>query len=168
MDVIKYSQLRKLNYYIIIMDEHFTDNLKGYLLMDKKKSKFILPITGTILLLFGLVTLFLSNFIFFGLFGLREVMGNYVLFVVIANFFCSILYLFASYGMFKNKRWTTQILIYTLLILVLTFIALMIYIVSGGLYEMKTIVAMTFRTLLTTAFLLISYTFISKKRLETL
>jgi len=45
-------------------------------------------------------------------------------------------------------------------ILLLTFIALGFYIASGGIYEFKTVLAMTFRTLITIAFGYIAYKFI--------
>jgi len=42
-----------------------------------------------VLLLFGGITLFLSASVLFDLFGMREKEGNYVQFVVLANFFAS-------------------------------------------------------------------------------
>ena len=52
---------------------------------------------------FGLLTLLLSTSVIFDLFGVRAKEGNYVLFVVWANFISSILYLFAAYGFVKSK-----------------------------------------------------------------
>lgn len=115
-------------------------------------------------MVFGLVTLFMSTSIIFNLFDIREIMGNYVLFVVIANFLCALLYLLAAYGIFKGKKWTTRVLFAAVLILVLTFIAFGIHIISDGIYEAKTVKAMIFRTLLTAGFLLISYQYISKEK----
>ena len=50
----------------------------------------------TILLLLGLLTLFLSSSIIFDLFEIREMEGNYVGFVVWANFISAILYIITA------------------------------------------------------------------------
>ena len=99
----------------------------------------------------------------FGLFHLREHEGKYVLFVVIANFICSIIYLCSSYGFFKEKKWTATILFVAAFILIFIFIVLVIYIFTGGIYEEKTIMEITIRTFITLIFTLVSWNFISKK-----
>jgi len=68
--------------------------------------KFIQYLMAIILVAFGLLTLFLSSSVIFDLFGIREKEGNYVLLVVWANFFSSLLYLFSAYGFIKTKKWT--------------------------------------------------------------
>ena len=123
-------------------------------------------ITSVFLFGFGLLTLFLSASIIFDLFEIRIREGNYVLFIVWANFICSFLYLLAAYGFRRSKKWTTKLLIISVLILIFGFIGLMIHIYSGGLYETKTIGAMIFRTSITIIFTLISYYNISKKQLS--
>ena len=128
------------------------------------KSKIILNMTGAVIALFGIVTLFMSTSVIFGLFDIREKEGNYVLFVVIANFICAFLYLAAAYGFFTRQTWTTMILNVAVGVLVITFIGLGMHIYSGGIYEQKTIGAMIFRTLLTIGFALISFKYISKNR----
>lgn len=112
---------------------------------------------------FGLLTLFLSTSIIFDLFGIRLKEGNYVLFVVWANFICSILYLFAAYGFIKVKKWTVLLLSLASLILISTFIIFIIYINSGGTHETKTVGALIFRIITTLVFLVFAYFTISKK-----
>lgn len=123
-------------------------------------------ITAIILTLFGLLTLFLSTSIIFDLFGIRAKEGNYVLFVVLANFICSILYLFAAYGFIKNKKWTTKLLSFSTVILVATLIGLFIHINLGGLYETITIAALFFRIGVTLIFTAIAHFTISKKEFK--
>ena len=118
-------------------------------------------ISAIILALFGLITLFLSTSIYLDLFGIRAKEGNYVLFVVIANFICSILYLFAAYGFTKNKRWTTNLLVISSIILSASLLGLFVHINSGGLYETKTIPALLFRISVTVIFTTIAYFTIS-------
>jgi len=113
---------------------------------------------------FGLLTLFLTTSVIFNLFGIREKEGNYVLFIVWANFISSILYLFAAYGFIKVKNWTTILLSISTSILIAAFIALLIYANTGGIYETKTIGAMIFRISLTLVFTFIAYFTVTKKK----
>lgn len=126
----------------------------------------VLIIVGFLIALFGIITLFMSTAVIFGLFDIREKEGNYVLFVVIANFICAFLYLAAAYGFFTKKKWTTMVLNIAVGVLVITFIGLGIHIYSGGIYEQKTVYAMMFRTLVTIGFLLISLKYISKENIK--
>ncbi len=128
------------------------------------KSKIILYISGAVIALFGIATLFMSTSVIFDLFDIREKEGNYVLFVVIANFICSLLYLAAAYGFFTRKKWTTMALNIAVGILIIAFFGFGIHIYSGDIYEHKTISAMIFRTLLTVGFAFISYKYISQEK----
>lgn len=113
---------------------------------------------------FGLLSLFLSASVIFDLFGIRAKEGNYVLFIVWANFISSLLYLFAAYGFFKNKKWTTTILGISALILINAFIGFIIYIYADGVHETKTIGAMLFRITVTLIFVASAYFTITKKK----
>lgn len=124
--------------------------------------KIIQYVLIAILFLFGLLTLFLSSSVIFDWFGIREKEGDYVLFVVWANFISSIIYILSAYGLIKLKKWTTQLLGVSVIILIAAFIGLLIHINSGGLYETKTIGAMIFRTILTALFTVAAY-FINRK-----
>jgi hypothetical protein len=121
--------------------------------------------SGFAISLLGLLSLFMTTSVIFGLFHIREKEGNYVLFVVIANFLCAFLYLIAGYGFFTKKNWTTMILNFAVGILIIAFIGLGIHIYSGGIYEHKTIYAMMFRTFITIAFLLVSFKYISAHKI---
>jgi hypothetical protein len=124
--------------------------------------KVIGYLSGTLIGAFGLLTMFLSTSVILDLFGVRAKEGNYVLFVVWANFICSIIYLFAAYGFFKLKIWTSRILALSVFILILTIAGLYFHINSGGIYETKTVSALIFRISLSTVFTLIAY-FTTKK-----
>ncbi|MBK7408332.1 MAG: hypothetical protein IPL49_16550 [Saprospirales bacterium] len=125
--------------------------------------KFISYPAAFILAAFGVLTLFLSSSIIFDLFDIREKEGNFVWIVVGANFIASILYLLAAYGFLKNRRSTATLLGASLLVLVAAAIGFYFHINSGGLYETKTIGALTFRIMLTLIFTLIAFFTITKK-----
>ncbi len=108
------------------------------------------------LLLIGVASVFMTTSVLFDLFGIREMEGNYVEFVVIANLIAGVFYLAASYGMLKRKSWSIKLLVITAALLTMTFIGLMIHISSDGIYEPKTIKALAARTLITVALAVIS------------
>ncbi|SMD46018.1 hypothetical protein SAMN00777080_4694 [Aquiflexum balticum DSM 16537] len=124
--------------------------------------KFSLYLVIAVLTGFGLLTLFLSSSVIFDLFEIREKEGNYVLFVVWANFLSSFLYLIAVYGIMTSKTWTYKTLAVSILILTVAFIGLLFHIQSGGIYETKTLGAMVFRIVMTFAFALFAYFTINK------
>ena len=126
----------------------------------------ILKITAIALLLFALLTLFLSSSVIFNLFGIRAKEGNYVPLVVWANFISSILYLAAAYGLFKMKKWSVWLLAISVVILVAAFIGLKLHISEGGLYEVKTLNAMIFRIGLTALLAVASYFLLQNKQLS--
>ncbi|MBS1491006.1 MAG: hypothetical protein JSS93_10795 [Bacteroidetes bacterium] len=126
--------------------------------------KYIPYISSLILAGFGLLTLFLSSSVIFDWFGIRAKEGNYVLFIVWANFISSLLYLISTYGFLKIKNWTFKPLSVASIILIVALIGLFIHINSGGIYETKTVFAMLFRISVTIVFTAIAYFLINKKK----
>lgn len=125
--------------------------------------KKVLPyLIALILTAFGLLTLFLSSSVIFDLFGVRAKEGNYVPFVVWANFLSSLCYLFAAYGFIKSKKWTAPLLGISVTVLLFAFFGLLIHINADGIYETKTIGAMVFRTSVTLVFTALAYFTISR------
>ncbi len=95
--------------------------------------------------LFAALTFYLSTSVILDLFGVRESEGQYVLFVVWANWICSLIYFAAIYGILKKKRWPVYLLVLTVVILLLAEVGLQIHIYTGGAYERKTVFALLFR-----------------------
>ncbi len=123
----------------------------------------ILKIAAFILMLFALVTLFMSGSVIFDLFGIRAKEGNYVLFIVVSNFINGFLYLFSAYGMFLQKKWATRLLVLSTTILMLSFAGLLWHINSGRIYEQQTVNAMLFRIGITILFTGLSWRYITKE-----
>jgi hypothetical protein len=120
-------------------------------------------IFAAFLTVFGVLTLFMSGSVIFDLFDVREKEGNYVLFVVWANFISSMIYLFSAYGITKKKNWVPLFLSISLTILTTAFIGLIIHIKLGGMYEIKTIGAMIFRIIVTLGLTIAAYLLNKKK-----
>ena len=111
-----------------------------------------LTILALVVALFGAVTLFVSSAVIFDLFGIREREGNYVLFVVVANFVCSLLYLPGAWGLYRGRKWAFYLLLGAALLLLLAFGGLFFHIKAGKPYETKTVAALIFRFVLTGLF----------------
>lgn len=114
--------------------------------------KILKSISIVFLILFGLITVFMASSVLFDWFGIRAKEGNYVPFVVWANWLCGFLYLAAVYKIIKNQKGADQLLMGAFLILLVSLIGLGIHIKSGGLYETKTVYALTFRTMVSLFF----------------
>ncbi len=107
---------------------------------------------------FALLTLFLSTSVILDLFNIRAKEGNYVLFVVYANFIASLLYLWAIIRSLKETSKPALPLYIAILILFIAQLALFFHIKNGGIYEEKTVSALYFRMGVTFIFaLLINY-----------
>lgn len=128
-----------------------------------KNRNIINTISAIILTLFALLTLFLSSSVIFDWFGIRALEGNYVFFIVWANFISSILYLISVYGFLKRTKWTFWVLLTALVILIIACVILLFYVNNGGVHEAKTINAMIFRMLVTLGFSLVAFFNINKK-----
>ncbi|GMV78520.1 MAG: hypothetical protein AMXMBFR79_16510 [Chitinophagaceae bacterium] len=121
-------------------------------------------IISVFLILFGVVTIFIGSSTLLDFFQIREKQGNYVAFIVRANVICGFFYLIAAIGIFKKQQWALNFLIAASILLIITFIAFLIHIKSGKVYEIKTIYALSFRTIITIAISIITYSFFIKKR----
>ncbi len=124
--------------------------------------KILTYILLTVLVAFALLTLFLSTSVIFDLFGMRAKEGNYVLFVVWANWISSILYLLGAFRLLKLKSCAYKPLAVSFGVLVIALIGLFVHINNGGIYEIRTVGAMFFRTSLTALFTLFTYLRVTK------
>lgn len=115
------------------------------------------------LALFGAITIFAGGSVLLDLFDMRKREGNYVPFVVWTNFICGFIYLVAAYGIYKMQRWAAYLLFLAAAILLLVFVEFIIHIQRGGLYEVKTVYAMSFRISATLMLAILTYLLLVKK-----
>ncbi len=76
----------------------------------------------------------------------QKLAGNYVTVVVVFNFLAGFAYVIAGAGLWTLQRWSIWL---ALLIAIATLIVLAIfglYILNGGRYEMRTVIALLFRS----------------------
>lgn len=121
------------------------------------KTKLLFSVAAPVIIItFGLTTLFISSSILFDWFDIKTKEGYFVLFFVLINFICSILYLTASYGLIKKKQWTIKLLLAALILLSIAFVCLINHIIMGSPYEANTVGTIIFRIGITVGFIVIA------------
>jgi len=92
----------------------------------------------------------------------RVAAGNYLNFVVWFNFIAGFFYMLAGLGFLLQKDWTAKLAITIAVTTLLVFAAFGIHIFMDGAYEMRTVIAMTLRSVIWTSFATAAY-FITKR-----
>ena len=103
-------------------------------------------IITVIAVVFGLLTIKSGGSVLFVDGTFREDAGNYVPFVVWFNFLAGFAYLTAGGGLWMQKPWAVWISIFIVVATLAVFAILGIHILKGGMYEVRTIAAMSLRT----------------------
>lgn len=76
----------------------------------------------------------------------RLAAGNYVPFVLWFNFIAGFVYIVAAIGLWKMQRWSAQLSFLLAAATLIIFATLGLHILNGGEYEMRTVYAMTLRS----------------------
>lgn len=114
--------------------------------MDKDNSmtpKWIKPVS-IFAVIFGLITIKAGGSVLFSE-AARQAAGNYVPFVVWFNFAAGFAYIAAGIGIWKSAPWAGMASAAIAIATLAVFIAFGVTIMMGGSYEMRTVIAMTFR-----------------------
>ena len=96
---------------------------------------------------FGLLTIKEGGTILFGDEAARAAAGHYVPFVLWFNFLAGFAYVVAGAGLWLRRRWAVWLASAIALATAITFAAFGMHVASGGAYELRTVVAMSLRTL---------------------
>ncbi len=112
----------------------------------RKRRITSLHIAGFIAVLFGLLTIKSGGAVLF-IDGIdRKSAGQYVPFVLWFNFFAGFLYLAAGAGLFMKQRWAVWLALFILISTLIVFALFGLHIVKGGAYEVRTVAAMSLRS----------------------
>lgn len=95
---------------------------------------------------FGLLTLKAGGAVLFFDGEARRAAGHYVDFVVWFNFLAGFGYVLAGIALWRMRRWGVWLAAAIAVGTLLTFAAFGMHIYAGGLYEMRTVIAMTLRS----------------------
>lgn len=110
-----------------------------------RRSNLISWGTSFVAIAFGIMTIKSGGFALFGGQAGKAFAGNYVPFVLWFNFIAGFFYVITGIGLLFKQPWAIKLALMITLLTVIIFIALGIYIMSGGLYESRTIGAMGLR-----------------------
>lgn len=97
-------------------------------------------------LFFGIATLKEGGAVLFFEGEARLAAGHYVPFVIWFNFCAGFLYLLSGIGLLFIRIWGVWLAFFIFISTSLIFLAFGIHILAGGIYEERTVVAMTIRT----------------------
>ena len=103
-------------------------------------------ITAVVVTLFGLLTVLSGGRALFGGPEARAAVGDAVPFVLWFNFLAGFAYVAAGIGLILQTNWATKLSIAILVATVLVMIAFGVHVLLGGAYEMRTVWAMSLRT----------------------
>ncbi len=115
---------------------------------------WIIAVTAVV---FGLLTIKSGGSVLFIDGPFRKDAGNYVPFVVWFNFLAGFAYLIAGGGLWMQKHWAVWISIFIVVATLAVFAILGIHILKGGMYEVRTIAAMSLRTVVWALIALFAY-----------
>ena len=103
-------------------------------------------IFAVIAVVFGLLTIKSGGSVLFVDGIAREDAGHYVPFVLWFNFLAGFAYLLAGAGLFMRKRWAAWLSIVIAATTIIVFALFGLHILNEGMYEARTVVAMSVRT----------------------
>ena len=96
--------------------------------------------------LFGLLTIKAGGSVLFVDGQDRQAAGNYVPFVVWFNFLAGFLYIIAGAGLWMQRRWAVWLSVFITLVTLVVFVAFGMVVIIGEAYEVRTVAAMSLRT----------------------
>lgn len=112
-------------------------------------------ILAAVALVFGVATIKAGGDVLFFSAQARSAAGNYVPFVLWANFIGGFLYVIAGLLIFLNSTQALRFSAFIAAMTVAVLVALLIHIAVGGAYEARTLAAMVFRSVIWVAIVLI-------------
>ncbi|MFX0541005.1 hypothetical protein ACEWPM_004635 [Roseovarius sp. S4756] len=110
--------------------------------------RWSIVIAAIIAVFFGLLTVIAGGQALFGGAEARAAVGDAVPFVLWFNFVAGFAYVAAGIGLFLGRWWALQLSIAILAATILVMIAFGVHLLLGGAYEMRTVAAMSLRTVI--------------------
>ncbi|MCK5386814.1 MAG: hypothetical protein KAJ39_06495 [Gammaproteobacteria bacterium] len=127
--------------------------------MDTKKRMLMVWPAMVIAITFGIITIKSGGAVLFTDGEARIAAGDYVGFIVWFNFLAGFLYVAAGIGLWIKQQWAAKLAILIAALTLVFFAALGIHILLDGSYEIRTIVAMTLRSLIWITIAVVSTTY---------
>ncbi len=116
--------------------------------MSTKKRILMIWPSMVIAILFGLMTIKSGSAVLFTDGDARAAAGDYVGFVLWFNFVAGFFYIIAGIGLWIKQQWATKLAIAIASLTILVFAAFGVHILMDGNYEIRTVIAMTLRSVI--------------------
>ena len=123
---------------------------------------FLIRAMSLIAVGFGLLTIKEGGAILFGGEAAQASAGNFVPFVLWFNFLAGFAYVIAGAGLWLRHRWAVWLAVVIAAATAFAFAAFGAHVYAGGAYEMRTVIAMSVRTLVWGAIAAISWRGLSR------
>ncbi|MEZ5863238.1 MAG: hypothetical protein R3D25_03890 [Geminicoccaceae bacterium] len=107
----------------------------------------LLKVLAVIAVLFGVATVFSGGTALFGGPEARAAVGDAVPFVLWFNTLAGFAYVVAGIGLWRARHWAARLAWLIALATLLVFVAFAVHVATGGAFEMRTVGAMTLRSL---------------------
>ena len=114
-------------------------------------------IVTVIAVMFGLLTIKSGGSVIFIDGPDRQAAGNYLPFVVWFNFLAGFIYLIAGAGLWLQKQWAVRLSAFIALATLIVFAAFGIAVLNGQAYEVRTVAAMSLRTVVWVVIAIFAY-----------
>lgn len=129
----------------------------------KQQRGFGIWAVSVLAVVFGVMTIKEGGTVLFGDEAARTAAGNYVPFVLWFNFVAGFAYVVAGVALWMTQRWAVGLAAIIALATAVTFAAFSVHIMSGGAYELRTVIAMSMRTLIWLMIATVSYKVLWRK-----
>lgn len=117
-------------------------------------------IMAAVAVIFGLMTIRSGGSVLFGSEEARQAAGDYVGFVVWFNLVAGVGYVVAGVGFGARWRWSRWLAAAIAAGTAMVFALFGIHIIQGGAFEMRTVAAMTLRTVMWTGFAVVAFRYL--------
>lgn len=122
-----------------------------------QRKRFGIRAVSVVAVGFGLLTIKEGGAVLFGGQAAQASAGNYVPFVLWFNFLAGFAYVVAAAGLWLQHRWAVWTAAAIAVATAFAFAAFGAHVYAGGAYEMRTVIAMGFRTLVWAAITAVSW-----------
>lgn len=115
--------------------------------MNSEKRPLYLWVMATVAIAFGALTIKSGGSVLFFDGEARAAAGNYVAFVLWFNFLAGFAYILVGVGLFLRKTCAVKLAIAIAAATLAVFAAFGVYVLNGGAFEMRTVIAMSLRSM---------------------
>ncbi len=106
---------------------------------------------------FGVLTIKSGGDVLFWSHQAREAAGNYVPFVLWFNFISGFVYVISGISLMMKRSWAPQLALLITIAIIFVFILFSLHIINGGIYEERTLYAMSVRVIVWSAITALAY-----------